>query len=137
LESGNSIGRLDQGRVVPRLEPVFETIGRVAASLSPQTALIGFAGAPWTVATYMVEGGSSRDFRQVKGWAYRDIVGFDALIGILVESTINFLIAQIEAGAEVVQLFDTWAGVLPEPAFERWVIEPTRTIVTALKQRFP
>jgi uroporphyrinogen decarboxylase len=137
IEDASGIGRLDPGQIVPRLEPVFETIGRVAQSLGGQTALIGFAGAPWTVATYMVEGGSSRDFRQVKGWAYRDAESFDALIGILVESTINFLTAQIEAGAEVVQLFDTWAGVLPEPAFGLWVIEPTRTIVTALKQRFP
>jgi uroporphyrinogen decarboxylase len=85
----------------------------------------------------MVEGGSSRDFRRVKGWAYRDIEGFDALIGILVESTIKFLTAQIEAGVEVVQLFDTWAGILPEAGFGRWVIDPTRAIVTALKQRFP
>ena len=137
IEDRSGIGRLDTGQVIARLEPVFETIGRVARSLGGQTALIGFAGAPWTVATYMVEGGSSRDFRRVKGWAYRDAESFDTLIGILVESTINFLTAQIEAGAEVVQLFDTWAGVLPEPAFERWVIEPTRTIVTALKQRFP
>jgi len=137
IEDRNAIGRLDPGRVVPRLEPVLETIGRVAASLGPQTALIGFAGAPWTVATYMVEGRSSRDFRRVKSWAYRDVEDFGALISILVESTIEFLTAQIEAGAEVVQLFDTWAGVLPEPAFARWVIEPTRAIAAALKQRFP
>ena len=137
IENSSSIAGLDPSQVVPRLEPVFETIGRVAASLGPHTALIGFAGAPWTVATYMVEGGSSRDFRRVKSWAYRDAEGFDALIGILVDSTTKFLTAQIEAGAEVVQLFDTWAGVLPETAFGRWVIEPTRTIVTALKQRFP
>src|SRR6267142_174488 len=110
IENRAGIGRLDSRQVVPRLEPVFKTIARVAASLGPQTALIGFAGAPWTVATYMVEGGSSRDFRRVKGWAYRDVEGFDALVGILVESTIEFLTGQIEAGAEVVQLFDTWAG---------------------------
>ena|SRR5206468_520048 len=137
IANHTGIERLDPRQVIPRLEPVFETIGRVAGSLGAQTALIGFAGAPWTVATYMVEGGSSRDFRQVKGWAYRDVEGFDALIGILVESTIEFLAGQIEAGVEVVQLFDTWAGVLPEPAFGRLVIEPTRAIVTALKQRFP
>ena len=137
IENSSSIAGLDPSQVVPRLEPVFETIGRVAASLGPHTALIGFAGAPWTVATYMVEGGSSRDFRRVKSWAYRDAEGFDALIGILVDSTTKFLTAQIEAGAEVVQLFDTWAGVLPETAFGRWVIEPTRSIVAALKQRFP
>src|SRR5215469_15973871 len=91
IQDRGGISRLDPGQILPLLEPVFETIGQVAASLGPQTALIGFAGAPWTVATYMVEGGSSRDFRGVKGWAYRDVEGFDALIGILVESTVNFL----------------------------------------------
>src|SRR5439155_19746071 len=105
IEDGSGIARLDPGQVVPRLGPVFETVDRVAAALGPQTTLIGFAGAPWTVSTYMVEGGSSRDFRRVKSWAYNDVAGFDALIGVLTESTISFLTAQIEAGAEVVQLF--------------------------------
>src|SRR5437588_108738 len=95
------------------------------------------AGAPWTVATYMVEGGGSRDFRRIKSWAYRDSQGFAALIDLLVEGTIEYLAGQIEGGVEVVQLFDSWAGVLPEPAFVRWVIEPTRSIVAALKPRFP
>jgi uroporphyrinogen decarboxylase len=137
LRNDRDVRKLEPGRVAERTAPVRETLRQVRAVLPADVALIGFAGAPWTVATYMVEGGSSRDFRRVKGWAYRDAEGFDALIGILVESTIKFLTGQIEAGAEVVQLFDTWAGVLPEPAFERWVIEPTRTIITALKQRFP
>jgi uroporphyrinogen decarboxylase len=137
IETSSGIARLDPEQVVSRLGPVFEAIDRVAASLDPQTTLIGFAGAPWTVATYMVEGGSSRDFRRVKSWAYGDVADFGALIGLLTESTISLLAAQIEAGAEVVQLFDSWAGILPEPAFERWVIEPTRVIVAALKRRFP
>jgi uroporphyrinogen decarboxylase len=137
IDNSKGIARLDPAQVVPRLGPVFETIDRVAAALDPQTTLIGFAGAPWTVATYMVEGGSSRDFRRVKSFAYSDAEGFDALIGLLSESTISLLAAQIEAGAEVLQLFDSWAGILPEGAFERWVIEPTRDIVAALKRRFP
>ena len=137
IEDSGDIGRLDHVQVVQRLEPVFEAINHVADALGPQTALIGFAGAPWTVATYMVEGKSSRDFRRVKSWAYRDVGGFGALIDILVESTSRSLTAQIEAGAEIVQLFDTWAGVLPEPAFGRLVIEPTRAVVAAVKQRFP
>jgi uroporphyrinogen decarboxylase len=137
IKDNNGLARLDPGPVVSRLGPVFETIDRVAAALDPQTTLIGFAGAPWTVATYMVEGGSSRDFRRVKSWAYGDVAGFAALISLLTESTISVLVAQVEAGAEVVQLFDTWAGILPESAFERWVIEPTRVIVAGLKQRFP
>jgi len=137
IEDNAGITRLKLGQIQSRLEPVFEAVDLVAAALGPETALIGFAGAPWTMATYMVEGGASRDFRRVKSWAYRDIEGFGALIELLVEGTIDFLSAQIEAGAEVVQLFDSWAGVLPEAAFGRLVIEPTRRIVAAIKQRFP
>jgi len=137
IEDHAGIARLKLGQIRSRLEPVFEAVQLVAGALGPQTTLIGFAGAPWTMATYMVEGGASRDFRRVKSWAYRDIEGFGALIELLVEGTIDFLSAQIEAGAEVVQLFDSWAGVLPEPAFGRLVIEPTKRIVAALKHRFP
>ena len=122
---------------IPRLEPVCETVRRSHAGLPAETALIGFAGAPWTVATYMVEGGGSRDFRRVKSWAYRDPGGFQALMDLLTQATIDYLAAQISAGAEVVQLFDSWAGVLPEDGFERWVIAPTRHITTALGKRFP
>jgi len=119
------------------LDPVCETIRRSRAALPDETALIGFAGAPWTVATYMVEGGGSRDFGRVKSWAYRDPSGFQALIDLLTEATIAYLSAQISAGAEVVQLFDSWAGVLPEEGFERWVIAPTRRITAALSEYFP
>ena len=128
---------LNARSAVSRLEPVFEAARRVRAALDPRTALIGFAGAPWTVATYMVEGGSSRDFRHVKSWAYRDPQGFGTLMALLTEMTIDLLAAEITAGAEVVQLFDTWAGVLPPPEFRRWVVEPTRQIVTSVKARHP
>ena len=137
IEDDAGVGRLKLDQIKSRLEPVFEAIHLVAAALGPETTLIGFAGAPWTMATYMVEGGASRDFRRVKSWAYRDSEGFGALIELLVEGTIDFLSAQIDAGAEVVQLFDSWAGVLPEPAFGRLVIEPTKRIVATLKHRFP
>ncbi len=137
IEDHTGIVQLELSRVGPRLEPVFEAITRVRAALGSRTALIGFAGSPWTVAAYMVEGGSSRDFRRVKSWAYRDGNGFAALIELLTEGTIAYLGGQIRAGAEIVQLFDSWAGVLPEPAFERCVIEPTKRIVTTLKSRFP
>jgi uroporphyrinogen decarboxylase len=137
IENHVDIGKLAPGQVMTHLEPVFEAVRRVAEALDPRTTLIGFAGAPWTVATYMVEGGASKDFRRVKSWAYRGDGGFEALIDLLAESTIDFLAAQMVAGAEVVQLFDSWAGVLSEPAFERWVIKPTRRIVAALKYRFP
>jgi uroporphyrinogen decarboxylase len=137
IEDHGDIGQLLPGQVLTHLEPVFEAVRRVAEVLDPRTTLIGFAGSPWTVATYMVEGGTSKDFRRVKSWAYRDAGGFEALIDLLVESTIDFLAAQMAAGAEVVQLFDSWAGVLPEAAFERWVIKPTSRIVAGLKCRFP
>jgi uroporphyrinogen decarboxylase len=119
------------------LAPVYETIRLVRAALPSEVALIGFAGAPWTVATYMVEGGASRDYRRVKGWAYRDPAGFAALIDLLVDATVGYLAEQIAAGADALQFFDSWAGVLPEEGFARWVIEPTREIVRRLKQRFP
>jgi uroporphyrinogen decarboxylase len=119
------------------LEAVYETVRRSRAGLPSETALIGFAGSPWTVATYMVEGGSSRDFRRVKAWAYRDPSGFAALIELLVEATIVYLSGQIAAGVDAVQLFDSWAGVLAEAGFEHWVIGPTRRIVATLKQDFP
>lgn len=133
----SALGRLDPLMAASRLEPVFEAAGRVAAALPREIALIGFAGAPWTVAAYMAEGGASRDFHRVKSWAYRDAPGFARLIDLLVEATTVFLQGQITAGAEAVQLFDSWAGILPEAQFECWVIEPTRRIVEAVKRRFP
>ncbi len=136
IEDPAGVAKLDPGRIASSLDSVFETARRVRGALDPRTTLIGFAGAPWTVATYMVEGGGSRDFRRVKSWAYRDPEAFGALIDLLAEATIQYLTGQIEAGVEVVQLFDSWAGILPEPAFVRWVIKPTRRIVAALKRRF-
>ena len=122
---------------VADLEPIYETVRLSRAALAPETALIGFAGSPWTVATYMVEGGASRDFRKVRSWAYRDPQGFAALIELIVEATITYLSGQIAAGVDAVQLFDSWAGVLPEPEFERWVIAPTWRIAGTLKRNFP
>jgi uroporphyrinogen decarboxylase len=119
------------------LAPVGEAARRVRAALPDKTALIGFAGAPWTVATYMVEGGTSRDFHRVKAWAYRDPPGFAALIERISAATLEFLAIQIVAGAETVQLFDSWAGALSPDGFERWVIAPTKHLVAALKKRFP
>jgi uroporphyrinogen decarboxylase len=133
---GSGVGGLSRTGL-SNLDPVYETVRRSRAGLALETALIGFAGSPWTVATYMVEGGASRDFRHVKAWAYRDPQGFAALIELIVEATIAYLSGQIAAGADAVQLFDSWAGILSETGFERWVIEPTRHITARLKQRFP
>ncbi len=129
--------RLDIGRVAPHLAPVYEAVARIRAMLPNEVALIGFAGAPWTVATYMVEGGTSRDFLEAKGWLYRDPASFTTLIDLLVEATVAHLSAQIEAGVEVVQLFDTWASALPEDGFRAVVIEPTRAIVSRIKDAHP
>lgn len=139
LSSRRDVAALAVEPVVERLNAVYEATAHVAQSLGPETALIGFAGAPWTVATYMVEGGTSRDFAAVKRWALAadDDDGFDLLITQLTEATIAHLSAQIAAGAEVVQLFDSWAGVLPESAFRRHVIAPTARIVATLKERHP
>jgi len=120
-----------------RLARVIETVRRVVASLPRDVAMIGFAGAPWTVATYMVEGRGSKDHAATRLFAARDPEGFAALIDILVEATIAYLSAQVEAGVEVVQLFDSWAGVLSPAGFRRWVIGPNQRIATALKARFP
>jgi len=137
VTDSRDVAALRADGIAVRLEPVCETIRRCRATLPAETTLIGFAGAPWTVATYMVEGSGSRDFLRVKSWAYRDPAGFQALIDLLTEATIAYLAMQISAGAEAVQLFDSWAGVLPEEAFARWVIAPTRRITAALAERFP
>lgn len=120
-----------------RVAPIYDTVAGVRAVLPKDAALIGFAGSPWTVASYMVEGGSSKDFQAVKAWAYHDPEGFSRLIGVLAEATVEYLSRQVEAGAEVLQLFDSWAGVLDETLFARWVVAPTRAIVSALKSRYP
>ncbi|HZH28650.1 MAG TPA: uroporphyrinogen decarboxylase [Azospirillaceae bacterium] len=131
------LGRLSRADLPGRLAPVYEAVRRVKAQLPDGTALIGFAGAPWTVACYMVEGAGSKEYRDVKGWAYGDPDGFQALIDLLVDATVDHLSLQVEAGAEALQLFDSWAGVLPETAFRRWVVRPTAKIAAALRARHP
>ncbi len=131
------VRQLSAARAADHLTPVYAAVRTIRAQLPEPVALIGFAGAPWTVATYMVEGGSSRDFATTKRWAYTEPDTFAELIALLNEATINHLLAQVAAGAEVVQLFDTWARALPPPALERWVIEPTRAIVAALREHHP
>ncbi|MDJ0684169.1 MAG: uroporphyrinogen decarboxylase [Alphaproteobacteria bacterium] len=120
-----------------RLAPVFETVESVRSKLPDETALIGFAGAPWTVACYMVEGGGSRDFTEVKRFAYQDPKSFQDVIDVLVDGTIDYLCAQVEAGADALQLFDTWAGVLPDDAFAAYVTEPARKIVAGVRAKHP
>ena len=137
LKERRDIEALQVEGVVERLAPVMETLRLLRRDLPPEVTLIGFAGAPWTVASYMVEGGSSRDFALVKGWAFRDPEGFQALIDRLVEATVAYLDAQVAAGAEVIQLFDSWASALPAGILERWSLRPMRAIAQAIKARHP
>ncbi|RSV18203.1 uroporphyrinogen decarboxylase [Sphingomonas sp. ABOLG] len=123
--------------VPERLAPVYATVRRVAAALPAETTFLGFAGSPWTVATYMVAGQGSRDQAETRSMAYRDPAAFGAIIDAIIASTVDYLAAQIDAGVEAVQLFDSWAGTLSPAQFERWVIAPNAAIVSALKARHP
>lgn len=137
LTSREEIESLDLGQVTTYLQPVFDAVRRIAAELPSNTALIGFCGAPWTVATYMIEGGGSKDYAETRKWAFGRPGDLQALIDVLVEASIAYLSAQVEAGAEALQIFDSWAGVLPEEQFRRFVIAPTRRIVEALRDKHP
>ena len=138
IRDAAGVAALDLGKLDAAVAPVMETVRRVRAALSgTSTTLIGFAGAPFTVACYMVEGGGSRDFATVRAMAYAQPVVFAALMETLVQATITYLDLQIRAGAETVMLFDSWAGVLSPILFDRHVVEPTRRIVAAIRQRHP
>ena len=128
---------VDPVSAVERLAPVMETVAAVRRALEPQKALIGFCGAPWTVATYMVAGHGTPDQLPARRMALEDPDRLQALIDVLVEVSARYLIAQLETGADVVKLFDSWAGGLDEQGFERWVIEPTRAIVLAVRAAVP
>jgi uroporphyrinogen decarboxylase len=120
-----------------RLEPVYETVAKVRQQLDADKALIGFAGSPWTVATYMVAGQGSRDQLEARRLAYADAGRFSEIVARIEQVTLDYLSGQIEAGAEAVQLFDSWAGSLSPAQFEQWVIAPTARIVAALGERHP
>lgn len=137
IASAADLGRLRPGATRPKYARVAETVQRLRQDLPSETALIGFCGAPWTVATYMVEGKGSKDQAAARLWAYRDPEGFGKLIDMLVETSIEYLSLQVEAGADVLQMFDTWAGSLPDDELDRWVIEPTARIVAAMRERYP
>lgn len=123
--------------VPERLAPIYETVRKVRSALPVDKTMLGFAGSPWTVATYMVAGEGSRDQHETRAMAYRDPQAFGAIIDAIVDVTVDYLSGQIEAGAEAVQLFDSWAGSLAPAQFERWVIAPTAAIVSAVKARYP
>jgi uroporphyrinogen decarboxylase len=130
----------DLGALSPahtRLEPIYRTVAKVKAALPPETTFLGFAGSPWTVATYMVAGRGSKEQADARRLAYSDPVRFAELIDSVAATTVGYLSGQIEAGVEAVQLFDSWSGSLSPSQFERWVIAPTSAIVAALKRRHP
>ena len=120
-----------------RLDPIYETVRKVKAALPPDKTLIGFAGSPWTVATYMIAGQGSRDQAEARRLAYADPARFGNIIARIEAVTLEYLSGQVEAGAEALQLFDSWAGSLAPAQFEQWVIAPTFRLVNALGKRHP
>jgi uroporphyrinogen decarboxylase len=120
-----------------KLEPVYEALRRVRRELAPEIALIGFCGAPWTVATYMVAGQGTPDQAPARMMAYRHPEAFGKIVDVLVENSITYLVSQLKAGADALQIFDTWAGVLPPREFARWSIEPARRIVEGVRRQVP
>jgi uroporphyrinogen decarboxylase len=124
---------LDQDIVAP----VYETVRQVKAQLPENVALLGFCGAPWTVASYMIAGHGTPDQAPARLFAYADPEGFAALMNKLVEASASYLIQQLQAGADAVQIFDTWAGVLPPQEFHRWCIEPTQRIIAKVRSVTP
>ncbi|ALK11044.1 Uroporphyrinogen decarboxylase [Blastochloris viridis] len=119
------------------LQPVLDTVTKVSGMLSPETTFLGFCGAPWTVATYMVAGEGTEDQGPARQLAYNDPGLFGAIIDRLVKASVTYLVAQLKAGVDAVQVFDTWAGILPDAEFDRWAIAPTRAIVEGVRAQVP
>jgi uroporphyrinogen decarboxylase len=132
-----AIAALKPDKVLNALSPVFETVSRVRSDLPAATTLIGFAGAPWTVATYMIAGRGGDDGETARLFAYRTPSDFKALLDTLVEATSEYLIAQIEAGAEVLQIFESWAGAIPAPAVAAFSLDPIRRIIARVRTQVP
>ena len=137
LKNVNDLESLNRENIIDRLSPVYKALQITRRELPKETALIGFAGAPWTIATYMIEGGTSRDFLKTKFWAFSVPEEFDKLINILVGAITEHLIAQVESGADTIQIFDSWAGILPENEFDRWCLKPIEQIVSGVKGKHP
>jgi len=135
--SPETIAALDPARAVEKLRPIIETVRRVKSALAPDKALIGFCGSPWTVATYMIAGHGSTDQAAARVFALTQPETFARLLDVLVQASIDYLVAQFRAGADLVQLFESWALNLDEVAFRDWVIEPNRRIVEGLRKVIP
>lgn len=137
LSTPEQIGSLRRDVDHKALEPVYETIKRVKAKLPAEVTFLGFCGAPWTVATYMIAGHGTPDQAPARLFAYRYPEAFSQLIDILVDASAAYLVRQFQAGVDAVQIFDTWAGVLPPEQFLRWSIEPTKRIIAAVRREIP
>ena len=137
LSEPNALGRLRPAIDHAALAPVYETIGRVKLELPPAVALLGFCGAPWTLATYMIAGRGTADQLPARMFAYHYPQAFAELIDRLVDASSDYLIHQFEAGADAVQIFDTWAGILPDDEFGKWCIDPIGRIVAKVRSRIP
>ena len=135
--TADRIHKLDPSRLRPTLAPIFETIDRVKTNLPKTTTLIGFAGAPWTVATYMIAGRGSDDSAAARLFAYREPQAFATLLEILIASTVDYLIAQIDAGAEVLQIFESWAGTVPVEKLDDYSLLPIRQVVKRVHDHAP
>lgn len=137
LPDRSALSRLHSELDQDALQAVYETIVRVKAELPDEVAFLGFCGAPWTVATYMVAGEGTADQAPARLFAYRDPEGFARLIDLLVSASSAYLVRQVQAGVDAVQIFDSWAGVLPPREFERWCIEPVRRIAANVRAARP
>jgi uroporphyrinogen decarboxylase len=137
IEDPALLGRLRRDLDQKCLEPIYETISRVKGELPPSVAFIGFCGAPWTVATYMIAGAGTSDQAPARLFAYRFPEAFAELVDILVAASASYLIRQFAAGVEAVQIFDTWAGILPTGEFERWCINPCARIIERVRKEIP
>jgi uroporphyrinogen decarboxylase len=137
IRSVSDVDKLQPERVEEYLDPVFQAVRGLAAAIPTHTALIGFAGSPWTLAVYMVEGRGGTTGENVRLWSYREPETFAKLMGLLTDAIVTYVRRQVENGAEAVQLFDSWAGILSDTQFRSWVIEPTAKIVRQLKADFP
>jgi uroporphyrinogen decarboxylase len=133
----DALGQLRERVDHTRLEPVYETIGLVKQALAPEVALLGFCGAPWTVATYMVAGRGTPNQGPARSLAYGDPEGFGRLIDRLEEASVEYLVRQFRAGVDAVQIFDTWAGTLPPAQFQRWCVEPVARMVKGVRAAIP
>ena len=137
INTEKKLSKLNLNNINKHLSPVFDNISLTKSKLNKNTALIGFSGSPWTLATYLVEGGSSRMFNIVRKKSIENIDFFQNLINLIIESVTIYIDLQIQSGVEIIKLFDSWSGVLPEKEHYKWVVEPNRVIVEKIKQKYP